>query len=187
MESNVVLCGSGGQGILLAGTLLAYSALAENKKATWLPSYGAEKRGGLSFCVIVISKEEIASPIPGYPSVIIGLDNIGMNAYEDTLAKGGLIILNTSLVKRELKRKDAKVVEFPFNEIAKSLGNPRVLNMAAVGTYAGITKVLKLESLVKSLEKVISKRHLDMLEINKKALQKGYELGLRKGIKNERI
>ena len=177
MESNVTICGSGGQGILLSGTLIAHAALEEGKNATWLPSYGAEKRGGLSYCVVVISDSEIASPIPGFPSVIIGLDNIGLNAYEDTLSEEGLVILNTSLIKREIKKKDAKVLKFPFNDIAGELGNQRVLNMVAAGTYAGATKVLKLESLIKALEKIMSKKHLNMLDVNKKALQKGYELG----------
>jgi 2-oxoglutarate ferredoxin oxidoreductase subunit gamma len=176
METSLIICGSGGQGILLAGTLLAYAGLKEGKYVTFLPSYGAEKRGGLSYCAVVISDVEISSPVVGYPMTIIALDNIGIDTYEDTLAKNGLIILNSSLIKREIKRKDAKVIKLDFNDIAKEMGNPRVLNMIALGVYIAQKKVLKLDSLISSLEKVISKRHLDMLEDNKKALEKGVML-----------
>lgn len=173
METSLIICGSGGQGILLAGTLLAYASLKEDKNVTFLPFYGAEKRGGLSYCAVAISDSEISSPVVGSPKTIIGLDNIGMDTYETTLAKNGLIILNSSLIKRDIKRKDARVLSMPFNDIAKEIGNPRVLNMIALGVYIAQTKVLRLDSLINSLENVISKRHLDMLEYNKKALEKG--------------
>ncbi|MFH1825274.1 MAG: 2-oxoacid:acceptor oxidoreductase family protein [Candidatus Firestonebacteria bacterium] len=177
METNLIICGSGGQGVLLAGTLLAYASLKENKHITWLPSYGAEKRGGLSYCAVVISDSEIFSPVVGNPKTIIGLDNIGIDTYETTLSKNGLIILNSSLIKRDIKRKDAEVIKVPFNDLAKEIGNPRVLNMMALGVYIAQTKVLRLDSLIISLGNVISKRYLDMLECNKKALEKGYEIG----------
>ena len=86
MEANLIICGSGGQGVLLAGTVLCHAAIKENKNVTWLPSYGAEKRGGLSYCAVVISTEPILSPLISRPPVIIALDNIGFDFYEHTLA-----------------------------------------------------------------------------------------------------
>lgn len=176
METSLIICGSGGQGILLSGILLAHASTLENKNVTWLPSYGAEKRGGLSYCAVVISDEEIASPFVDKASAVLALDNIGLNVYESYTAEKGLIVVNSSLIKREIKKKNIDVLKVPFNDIANEIGNTRVLNMVALGVYIGRTKVLKLDSLIDSLQKVISSKYRDLIEINKKALERGTEL-----------
>ncbi|OGF50917.1 MAG: hypothetical protein A2231_09915 [Candidatus Firestonebacteria bacterium RIFOXYA2_FULL_40_8] len=177
MENNVIICGSGGQGILLAGTVLCRAGLLEDKFVTWLPSYGAEKRGGLSYCAVVISDKPIASPVIGRPEVIIALDNIGFDNYENVLADKGLVILNSSLIKREVKRKDAVVLGIEITEIARELGNARIANMLAIGVYAGISKSVKLESIIAAMEGVASEKYKELVAVNKKAIEKGYELG----------
>ena len=177
MEASLIICGSGGQGVLLAGTVLCYSALRENKNVTWLPSYGAEKRGGISYCAVVISDEEVLSPVIGRPPAIIALDNIGFDTYENTLAEEGLVILNTSLIIRDTKRKDAVVLKVPITEIARELGNVRIANMVAIGVYLGKTGVLKLESAISALDDIASSKYKDLILINKKALEKGFQIG----------
>jgi 2-oxoglutarate ferredoxin oxidoreductase subunit gamma len=177
METNLVICGSGGQGVLLSGTVLCHAALKEDKYVTWLPSYGAEKRGGLSYCAVVISGEPIYSPVIGFSEVIIALDNIGFDNYESSLVQKGVIVLNSSQIKREVKRKDAEVLAFPITEMARELGNVRIANMLALGIYAGKTGVVKLESIIASLDNVASDKYKDLIAINKKAMEKGYLLG----------
>ncbi len=180
MENNLIICGSGGQGVLLAGTVLCYAALKENKNVTWLPSYGAEKRGGLSYCAVILSGEPILSPLISRPAVILALDNIGFDQYEHTLADKGLIILNNTLIVREVKRKDAEVLKAPVTQIARELGNVRIANMVMLGLYLGKTGVLKLGSAIAALENVASSKYKDLILINRKALEKGFELGVLK-------
>ena len=180
MESNLIICGSGGQGILLAGNLLCRAALLENKYVTWLPSYGAEKRGGLSYCAVVISDAPISSPVIGRPEVIVALDNIGFNTYEESLLDKGLIILNSSLIKREVKRKEALVFSAPISDLARELGNLRIANMLAMGIYSGKTASVKIESLISAVRAFASDKHSELVAINIKALEKGFELGSKK-------
>ncbi|MCX5776440.1 MAG: 2-oxoacid:acceptor oxidoreductase family protein [Candidatus Firestonebacteria bacterium] len=177
METNLVICGSGGQGVLLSGTVLCHAGLKEGKNVTWLPSYGAEKRGGLSYCCVVLSDKNIASPVIGKAEVIIALDNVGFDNYENSLSENGLLILNSSLIKRETKRKDAKVCKFPITELAKELGNIRIANMLALGIYVGKTKAVKLRSIIAALDNVASEKYKELVAINKKAMEKGFQLG----------
>ena len=173
MQSELIICGAGGQGILLAGTLLAHAALKENMNVTWLPSYGAEKRVGVSFCGVVISDKEIASPFVINADYIIGLDNVGFNAYEKNIKENGVMIINSSLIKREIKT-DCRIIKISMNDIAKNVGDTRIVNMVALGVYAAITKVLKLESITDSLKDAIAPKYHNMLDVNKKALAEGF-------------
>ena len=177
MENNLIICGSGGQGVLLAGTVLCYAGLKENKNVTWLPSYGAEKRGGLSYCAVVISDDPVLSPVISRPSVIIALDNIGFDTYENTLVEKGMIIINTTLILRGSKRKDARVFPVPITQIAREMGNVRIANMVALGVYLGKTGVLKIDSAIAALDDVASSKYKDLVMINKQALEKGFQIG----------
>ena len=179
MENNLIICGSGGQGILLAGTLLCHAGLKEDKFVTWLPSYGAEKRGGLSYCCVVISDKPISSPVIGRPEVIIALNNIGLDNYENTLIDNGIVILNSSLIKREIKRKDAKVLPVPISELAQELGNIRTANMLALGIYAGMTRVVKAASIISAMQSNASEKYKDLLAVNVKAMEKGFQIGIK--------
>ena len=177
MESSLIICGSGGQGIQMAGTLLATAAVLEGKNVTWLPSYGAEKRGGLSFCVLVISEKEICSPVVAKADAIIGLDIIGFNSYKSNISEKGLFIINSSLIKDSSGLKGGKVISLPLTELAKEAGNFRIANMVAMGVYTARTGAVKLDSIIRSLDEVISSRHRDLMPINIKALELGYKEG----------
>ncbi len=177
MERSLIMCGSGGQGILLGGSLALVAAFREGKKVTWLPSYGAEKRGGLSYCAVVISDEEIMSPVLSHAECIIGLDTIGFNIYKGSIAKGGSFIVNSSLVKDGGTLSGCKVLELPISDIAKDVGSNRVVNMVSLGVYAAVSKAVKLDSLKAGLEEVMSSRHKDMITMNIKALDRGYSEG----------
>ncbi|MEI7905304.1 MAG: 2-oxoacid:acceptor oxidoreductase family protein [Candidatus Firestonebacteria bacterium] len=178
MESSVILCGSGGQGIQLAGTLLATAAVNEGKNVTWLPSYGAEKRGGLSYCAIVISDENILSPVIAKADTVIILDVIGFNAYKNNITEKGLFIINSSLVNDISGLKGNKKIYLPLNGLAKEAGNFRIANMAALGVYSAVTNAVKINSIIKALDETISVRHRDLLPINIKALESGYKEGV---------
>jgi len=168
------LSGFGGQGIISAGVLLAYAGMLDGKNVSFFPSYGAEMRGGTANCSVVISDDEVASPVVTSPDVALVFNEPSFIKFEPMVKKNGVLIVNSSLIKSKSKRKDIKVIEIPLNEMADKLGNSKVINMIALGVFAKATGSVKLESFANALGKVYKKLKPELIEINKKALEKGY-------------
>jgi 2-oxoglutarate ferredoxin oxidoreductase subunit gamma len=175
MYKEIILAGFGGQGVLLIGKLLAYSGMKMGNDVTWMPAYGPEMRGGTCNCTVVISEKPIGSPMSKHPHGLIALNLPSLDKFEDTVRKDGVIVVNTSLINRKVKRNDVKVVEVPANEIAIECGSAKAANMVALGAFLGATQIADLE-LVKNIlsESFASKPKL--IEVNHKALTRGYEL-----------
>jgi len=176
MLEEVIIAGFGGQGVMLMGRLLAYAGMLEGKNVAWMPSYGPEMRGGTANCTVIISSEEIASPVVPYPRSIIVMNKPSLGKFEATVQKDGLIIINESLIDQKVKRDDVRIVRVPANDIANELGNLKVANMVVLGAYLKKSEVVKLESIFKALEKVLSGRNQKLIDLNKKALKQGEEL-----------
>ncbi len=179
MQSEVTFAGFGGQGIMTAGQLLAYSGMKEDKKVVWLPSYGPEMRGGTAYCTVVISDKQIASPIINNPQSIAVFNRPSMDKFKTRVKKGGLLLVNSSLIDVKADREDIDKLYVSANEIAQKIGNAKATNMVMLGAYVGRMQVVKLDT-VKNIvsEKMASKKHL--LDINYKALDEGYRLGRKK-------
>lgn len=173
MLQEIIISGFGGQGALFAGQLLAYGALEEGRHVTWIPSYGPEMRGGTANCTVIISDEEIGSPLVRNPSAAIVLNPPSFERFEPVMKKDGVLIINTSLVKTESKRTDIRAIPIQANEIAAELGAPQLANVVMVGALLAATGVLKFETLDKVLEEHISSRHRDKIPANKQALRRG--------------
>jgi 2-oxoglutarate ferredoxin oxidoreductase subunit gamma len=133
MQTEILIAGFGGQGVLFAGQILAYAAMDAGREVTWIPSYGPEMRGGTANCTVIISDEEIGSPLVLNPTAVIALNLPSLEKYEPMVKSGGVLIVNASLVNRGPQRQDIENVFIPVNEIAERLGNRRLLNMVAVG------------------------------------------------------
>jgi 2-oxoglutarate ferredoxin oxidoreductase subunit gamma len=176
MLEEVIIAGFGGQGVMLMGRLLAYAGMLEGKNVAWMPSYGPEMRGGTANCTVIISSEEIASPVVPYPMSIIVMNKPSLDKFEPTVQKDGLIIINESLIDQKVKRDDVRIVRVPANDIANELGNLRVANMVALGTYVKKSGVVKLKTIFKALEKALAGRNQKLIDLNKKALKQGKEL-----------
>ena len=176
MLEEVIIAGFGGQGVMLMGRLLAYAGMLEGKKVAWMPSYGPEMRGGTANCTVIVSSEEIASPVVHCPKCGIAMNEPSLDKFEDNVQKGGLILVNASLVKREVNRNDVTVVRVPANDIANKLGNLRVANIVVLGAYAKKSGVVKLETIFKVLEKTLTGPKQKLIDINKQALEQGAEL-----------
>lgn len=176
MLEEVIIAGFGGQGVMLMGRLLAYAGMLEGKNVAWMPSYGPEMRGGTANCTVIISSEEIASPVVPYPRSIIVMNKPSLDKFEPTVQKDGLIIINESLIDQKVKRDDVRIVRVPANDIANKLGNLRVANMVALGTYVKKSGVVKLKTIFKALEKALAGRNQKLIDLNKKALKQGEEL-----------
>ena len=174
MQSEVVFAGFGGQGVMIAGQILASAAMEEGYNVVWLPSYGPEMRGGTANCIVVISKDPIASPIIPNPNSAVVMNNPSLERFGPALVKGGVMVINSSLINISLDRKDILQVKIPANEIAMELGSGKAANMVALGAYVGATKAVDFDNLQKFVAKKFAKK-AQFVEMNKKALEEGYK------------
>ena len=175
MTTKVIMAGFGGQGVVLIGTLLAYAGMKEGKHATFFPSYGAEMRGGTANCSVVVSDTEIASPVVARPDCVVAMNVASLEKFEPSVRSGGSIFVNSSLVEKRVTRKDITEVRIPANELADALGSSRAANMVMLGGLIKKTGAISLQSAVDSLSGVLSERAMALLDVNKRALAKGYE------------
>jgi len=168
------MSGFGGQGVLLAGTLLAHAAIIEGKNVSFLPSYGVEKRGGAANCTVVIADGDVGSPVIGNPSVEVILNQLSMDKYAGKIKKGGICIINSSLVDpRDFDRDDVEIISLPMNSIAQKVGEPRMVNMVAVGAYAARTGAVSLGALAEALKLSLPERNHKYIPANVRVLEAG--------------
>jgi 2-oxoglutarate ferredoxin oxidoreductase subunit gamma len=175
MQNEIIVSGFGGQGVLFGGQLLAYTAMDLDQHVTWIPSYGPEMRGGTANCTVIISEEEIGSPLVKRPKAVIAMNLPSLNKYEPLLKPEGIMIINSSMVDRSVQRKDITTVELPANEIAEQLGNNKGMNMVMLGALLAKLPVFPLEALVESMKAHTPKRNQQFIPGNVKALQAGFE------------
>jgi len=176
MQSDVVMAGFGGQGILLIGKMLAYAGMHEGKEVSWLPSYGPEMRGGTCNCTVVVSDKPVGSPVIRSPRAVVAMNLPSLEKFEPDVRSGGLLLINSSLIDRGAERDDLTVIEVPANEMATELGNPRGANMVALGAYLGATDAVSLEEIENVIRETFAAKPA-VIEVNIEALHKGYELG----------
>ncbi len=172
---QMLFSGFGGQGILFAGKFIAYKGLTEEKQVSWLPSYGPEMRGGTASCSVIVSDEPVGSPIVSNPDVLVAMNLPSLDRFESTVAPGGLIIADSTLIERELVRRDVKGILIPATRLASENGMPTLANMIIVGKLLAELGEYSEESIRAALGKVISAKHADMLEVNLKAMRIGAE------------
>ena len=178
LHEELIIAGFGGQGVILAGKLLSHTAMNSGKEVTYMPSYGAEVRGGTANCTVIIADQKIASPMTVNPDTAIVMNKASFAKFAPKVKSGGLLILNSSLIEnydKSVLAKDVEVLELPADDIAVELGNQKSANMVAVGAYLGKKKILQVEDAVESLANVLAKRYHNMLKLNSDAILKGAE------------
>jgi 2-oxoglutarate ferredoxin oxidoreductase subunit gamma len=173
MQTEVVIAGFGGQGVLFAGQILAFAGMDSGKEVTWMPSYGPEMRGGTANCTVIIADEEIGSPLVRHPKAAIIMNLPSLDKYEPMVASGGFLIANASLVNREVTRADINSLFVPANEIAESIGNRRLANIVLLGALLVKMPVLPLEAIKEALNNHLPERHRRLLPTDLQALQQG--------------
>jgi len=176
MTEKIIIAGAGGQGIMLLGKVLAEAAMREDKFVTWLPSYGAEVRGGAAYCMVVISDKEIGSPYIDKADTLIVMSAQALEKFKARLKNKGLLIINTSLVPEGAGYKNSAAVKHPFTDIALDLGNIRVANMVALGCYLAARKIVKGKNIFQAIEEIAPADKIGLIEINRQALAKGVKL-----------
>ena len=173
MQNETIFAGFGGQGILFAGKLLAFAAMHAGYHVTWLPSYGPEMRGGTANCTVIISDEEIGSPLVRNPKAVIIMNQPSLDKYEALVQKNGFLVVNTSLVNRPVKRTDIQLAALPATEIAEQLGDKRLANMVLLGNLMKHTSFVPMKSIEEALKQNSSEKQKNLLDLNLKALHKG--------------
>jgi 2-oxoglutarate ferredoxin oxidoreductase subunit gamma len=182
MQNEIIIAGFGGQGVLLAGILIAQAAIEQNLHTTWFPSYGAEMRGGTANSTVVVSDDEIGSPLAFNPNALVVLNEMSLNKFISRVPKNAVIIANSSIIP---KNKEYKIKPYfvPMTDIAdKEIKNLKTANMVAVGALLKILEktaqdkkdILTIESVFKACEKTFAAKS-NLIEINKKAIQSGYD------------
>jgi 2-oxoglutarate ferredoxin oxidoreductase subunit gamma len=177
-EYNVIIAGFGGQGVLLAGEVLANALMNDGKYVTWYPSYGAEMRGGTVNCEIVTGSMPVSAVNKKEVDFLIALNQLSFDKFLSKVKSGGLVIANSSLVKEIKTRADITYLFAPITKLAEQVGNIRMANILALGVFAGASKLISLQSLATALESVIPPHRHNLLPLNLEALKIGYEYEL---------
>jgi len=173
MQTEILIAGFGGQGVLFAGQVLAYAAMDAGHEVTWFPSYGPEMRGGTANCTVIIADEEIGSPLVAHPKMLIALNAPSLDKFEPQVQSGGLIVANASLLNREVSRADLQAIALKANHIAEDLGDRRLANMVMLGALIPRLSMLTLEQIKTALRDHLPKSKHHLLEANYKALEAG--------------
>ncbi|MBR5473228.1 MAG: 2-oxoacid:acceptor oxidoreductase family protein [Clostridia bacterium] len=175
MTTQILLSGFGGQGILFTGKFLAYKGLLADKNVSWLPSYGPEMRGGTASCSVIISDEDVGSPIISTPDVLIAMNLPSFEKFEPTVKPGGIVIADSSLIETKSTRTDIDVHYIPATALASDMGKQSLANMIILGKLLKVMNDFNVEEISTVLSKVIPPKKADMLEINMKAMSIGAE------------
>lgn len=182
MDFDVTVAGFGGQGVMVIGNMLAFGAIAEGRNVTYWPSYGAEMRGGTANCIVVISDEEIGSPIVGKPSNLIMMNPPSLVKFLPKLKQNGFLLFNSSLCDPKLvARDDIRMLGVPVIELAAEAGNDRLGNMVALGAFLQRTGAVSIDSVIEALPEVLAERHHKLIPLNTRVLRKGFEYAERNG------
>jgi len=174
MLIKTIFSGFGGQGVIMMGYLLAMGGMYEKKNVTCLPSYGAEVRGGTANCTVVISTEEIASPVASEPEFAVLMNNPSLFRFQNQIQSGGTIFLNSSMIESRPIRGDLDIFEVPVNELAKKLLENKVTNMIMLGAFIKKSGLVSLETMFRVLKDTFGNRNPAIFKLNKSALLLGY-------------
>ena len=173
---EIIIAGFGGQGVSLAGKVLAQAAMHTGREVTYMPSYGAEVRGGTSNCMVIVADEPIASPVISSPQTCVVMNKASFDKFAPRVRTGGLLIVNSSRVTDDCSRQDIEVVPVAADEIATAMGSPRSANMVMLGAYLAKRGLVTLDDAAEALPEVLAERHHKTLPLNIEAIRKGAEL-----------
>ncbi len=176
MQVEAVFAGFGGQGVMLAGKLLAEVGMGLGKEVVWLPSYGPEMRGGTANCTVIIADEPIASPIISNPRDTVVMNRPSLERFCPTQRAGGFAVVNTSLITIRPDRNDVKLVEVPANQIAIDAGTGKAANMVMLGAYVGATGIVPFDAVLAMTRHEFAKK-AKLIPVNVKCLEEGFRLG----------
>jgi len=173
MLIKTVFAGFGGQGVLMMGYIFAHAVMTEEKNVTFMPSYGAEVRGGTANCTVAVSNEEIASPIASSPEYLVVMNTPSLARFQSSVKAGGTVFINETMVTRAPSRTDVDVIAVPASRIAEELGDARAANIVMLGAFTAATGLVSLRTAAESVNEVFGGKKKELIELNHRALQIG--------------
>lgn len=177
MKFTLIISGSGGQGVMSIGMSLSGSAVEGGLHATFMPLYGPEQRGGSAKCTVIVSDSEIVSPLPKQSDGLIVMNEASFKKFTPELKPGGVLVRNVNRTTSALKRTDIEVVDVPADDLAHELGSDKIANIILIGAMLGYSGMLDPAVFMASLEHKFAAKGAEVVELNRKALDKGLELG----------
>ena len=173
MYTSIKVSGFGGQGVMVIGQLICYSAINEGKNVTYLPRYGPEKRGGFAECNVMISDEEIGSLFSKKYDCLLALNQDAVDNYASGVKPGGTLVVNTTMAEPP-ERDDINIYTIDAAEVADGLGSSKVTNVVLIGAFLESTGLLNKEDVVSALDKKLGKKQ-EFVEMNRRALDAGMD------------
>lgn len=175
MQHGAIFAGFGGQGLLFCGHVLAEAALIEGRHVTWMPSYGPEMRGGTASCTVVLSDRPIGSPIVDLADSVVALNPPSLARFEASVAPGGLLVVNTSLIEAEPTRRDIEILAIPCTGIASEVGDVRLVSVVALGGLVACRPVVRAESVREALRQLLRGKSQSLIDSDLAAFDRGFE------------
>ena len=175
MMDKVLLAGFGGQGVMFMGKILAYAGMLGNLEVCWIPSYGPEMRGGTANCSVILSDEEIHSPVIDQADGGIVLNKPSYDKFLSRIKPGGVLVVNSSIVHMDKVRDDIEIVAIPAGDMAHEIGNVNLANMVCLGALLPKLKLVTLDKIEKALDEVVGRKKPELYELNLTAIKKGLE------------
>lgn len=174
MQIKTIFSGFGGQGVLMMGYAFAVAAMREDKVVTYLPSYGAEVRGGTANCTVALSDEEIASPIASSPEFIVVMNKPSLHTFQNKVQTGGVLFLNSTMIDEVPSRGDIEYVQVDAGNLAEGIGDMRSANMIMLGAFIKKGNLVSVDAALGGLGEIFEGKE-KIIEMNSKALMVGYE------------
>ncbi len=175
VNEKLIVAGFGGQGVMLLGQLLSYAATEEDYNTVWIPSYGPETRGGTANCSVIISSDEINSPVVSMCDTLIALNEPSLKKFESKVKPGGTIITNSGLIKDYDYRSDVTVHAIDASQMALEIGNLKTINMVTLGAYIGAKKIFTPDQITAIFKKIFTGSKEKLIDVNKQALKVGLD------------
>ncbi len=176
MHEKIIIAGFGGQGVMLAGQLITYAGMYEDKQVSWLPSYGPEMRGGTANCHVTVSDKPIGSPIISEATSVIIMNQPSLDKFYPLLKQDGDLFINSSLVDTELHDEKIHIFYIPANEIAREVGNDKAANMVMLGAYLARHPILSIQTIENVLIKTMTGAKSKFIPMNMEAIDRGMQL-----------
>ncbi len=176
MTKEIIIAGFGGQGVLSMGKILAYSGLMEDKEVTWMPAYGPEQRGGTANVTVIVSDQQISSPILSSYDVAIVLNQPSLEKFESKVKAGGILIYDGFGIINPPTRSDIQVYRVDAMNKAAELKNSKIFNMIVLGAFLKVCPIISSEGIEKALRKTLPERHHGLIPLNMQALQAGSDI-----------
>lgn len=180
--TNIKVAGFGGQGVMMFGQILAYSATKDELSGLWFPSYGPETRGGTANCSVIVSDKQIYSPVFRNADHLVAFNGPSLEKFKENVEKGGLVLYNASIIKEEVNLNNYTCLGVPINEIANELGNTKVANMVMMGAYLELTHLFSDETIFAIIKKILGEKKARFYDVNLKAIEAGKQFVRKSGV-----